>query len=514
MFVDGASSPPFFRSPPVNGVSGMAMTLDTTNDEDFDLLSSTPNRFRGMSPSTSYSSPFSAKKHNVSMAASVNVHFADWFDDLLQRRKNFSALMIASVVFVSLFVISTLLQLSFIHPIASVYNIFSTYFSWKVWLLFLACGASTFLSFQYGFLNLCSANQLQSLSVWAKSNWTSALVFTLFFQMNSIAMIAARIYRNVFLPWLIIGLPIFGYPILWSVVDLRLHAIALLTLTFTIFTINAALIFTRCFVMQPISFSLPPPYAIVAPSGPQLRTLTNALECLDPLLKLFAGYDLRRIGASDMTRRAEIYALSQPGGHPRNWTSISNSCFAVIQRIQKEIEIAASEYLLPSEVNEESPDRKIMLMPASIRNQMYTSAVRQRANRALLRPHKKKFYLKFFGWIVPEKTIISRYDANMVVYIVDGISWLIVKSIQEDDYGVVQRDIGRITSLLLLTLQTIDKYFRVRNVRPVANGPDAPLLLIDRALRTAIKNIADTFFNHLGDFQFTQEELLLIERLK
>lgn len=100
--------------------------------------------------------------------------------------------------------------------------------------------------------------------------------------------------------------------------------------------------------------------------------------------------------------------------------------------------------------------------------------------------------------MTPDKMVISRYDANMMVYVVEGkpymllkyykwaksnyknrlcfdfdriamctllgISWLIVKSLHEDKFGVVQRDIHRLTSLLLLTMHTIDKYFRVRNV--------------------------------------------------
>ncbi|KIH44037.1 hypothetical protein ANCDUO_25949, partial [Ancylostoma duodenale] len=102
-------------------------------------------------------------------------------------------------------------------------------------------------------------------------------------------------------------------------------------------------------MFQPISFLLPPPFVVHTPTPEQTRTLTNVLDSQDGLLKLFAFTDLRRIAWTDRNRRLEVFSLSQPGGHPRNWTNVSTTCINILERIRSDLEQppVSDEYPIP-----------------------------------------------------------------------------------------------------------------------------------------------------------------------
>ncbi|XP_062974348.1 nucleoporin NDC1 [Elgaria multicarinata webbii] len=56
-----------------------------------------------------------------------------------------------------------------------------------------------------------------------------------------------------------------------------------------------------------------------------------------PLLKFLALQDLMFLSQYSSVRRQEVFSLSQPGGHPHNWTSISRECLNLLSDLTQKL---------------------------------------------------------------------------------------------------------------------------------------------------------------------------------
>ncbi|XP_068095092.1 nucleoporin NDC1 [Hyperolius riggenbachi] len=62
-------------------------------------------------------------------------------------------------------------------------------------------------------------------------------------------------------------------------------------------------------------------------------SLPSALSCSSPLLKYLAFQDLVLLAQYSPIRRQEVFSLSQPGGHPHNWSAICRECLSVLSNL-------------------------------------------------------------------------------------------------------------------------------------------------------------------------------------
>ncbi|XP_075689159.1 nucleoporin NDC1 isoform X2 [Rhinoderma darwinii] len=63
------------------------------------------------------------------------------------------------------------------------------------------------------------------------------------------------------------------------------------------------------------------------------KCLPNVMSCNSPLLKYLAFQDLMLLSQYSPSRRQEVFSLSQPGGHPHNWSAISRECLSVLTNL-------------------------------------------------------------------------------------------------------------------------------------------------------------------------------------
>ncbi|KAM4023233.1 LOW QUALITY PROTEIN: nucleoporin NDC1 [Anomaloglossus baeobatrachus] len=90
------------------------------------------------------------------------------------------------------------------------------------------------------------------------------------------------------------------------------------------------------------------------------KCLPNMLSCNSPLLKYLAFQDLMLLSQYSPSRRQEVFSLSQPGGHPHNWTAVSKACLDALTNLTSRLvayqEAAASNgrILLSSSSSSES----------------------------------------------------------------------------------------------------------------------------------------------------------------
>ncbi|KJH52161.1 nucleoporin protein Ndc1-Nup [Dictyocaulus viviparus] len=310
------------------------------------------------------------------------------------------------------------------------------------------------------------------------------------------------------------------------------HILCLVTISGQIFATKVLLKMVRHIIMKPIYFPLPPAYVIHTPTLEQMRTLIVALDSQDTLLKLFAFADLRRIAWTDRNRRLEVFSLSQPGGNPRNWSSVSTACLNILERIRSEIEVASNRVGQAldrnlSDISEdefEDLDREMLMMPLKLRKQrrvlVYSSAIRQRHqihNRPVHRPEllgqQQIGRLNNLFWLTSDQTVIvSRYDANIAVLAIESLYMFVVQSYTEDRYGVVLKDLAKIIGVMVQLTQTIDKFSRIRaSNAALPSFVEATVKQIDSALQAGLLRINGTFGNHFGDLDITQEQLQTIK---
>ncbi|PAV63759.1 hypothetical protein WR25_08005 isoform D [Diploscapter pachys] len=312
---------------------------------------------------------------------------------------------------------------------------------------------------------------------------------------------------------LLLGTPLYG---IRSVVCLVFPSLLLTVFCVSFMQLIAIRFFisiVRYIVMEPITFNMPLPYQIHSPTSEQMRTINRVVEARDPLLKYFAFFDLRRVALTDSARRKEVFSLSQPGGHARNWATLSTACVNVIKQVQLHLDeqsgrlfggsIAvdnvggsasgdASDLSDPLKI-----DREMLLMPVQARRQVYTSPVYDRHRKAVLEAPKRarpqtawdKCVAKVSKVLSDEKYVVSPYDANLVILAIESLSMLIVYSYDEDRYGVVQKSLEPIIGQMLELIKSIDTYFRSRAAAAYSDAMDTTVRNMDVALFTAMDKI-------------------------
>ncbi|MED6263535.1 Nuclear pore complex subunit [Characodon lateralis] len=111
-----------------------------------------------------------------------------------------------------------------------------------------------------------------------------------------------------------------------GVVDLSLLYHLWISATFLLFTWYITLLLFRIFVTEVYSFPV------------QLTFTEDSHQCLPKvltdnqpmILKFLALQDLALLSKHSPSRRREVFSLSQPGGHPHNWNTVSKECLALL----------------------------------------------------------------------------------------------------------------------------------------------------------------------------------------
>lgn len=111
-----------------------------------------------------------------------------------------------------------------------------------------------------------------------------------------------------------------------GLLDLQLLFHLWLSSTFLLSTWYITLLLFRIFVTERYSFPVQPTFT------------EDVQQCLPRLVageqpaivKFLALQDLAQLAQRSPSRRAEVFTLSQPGGHPHNWNAISQECLALL----------------------------------------------------------------------------------------------------------------------------------------------------------------------------------------
>lgn len=224
-------------------------------------------------------------------------------------------------------------------------------------------------------------------------------------------------------------------------------------------------------------------------------TLNDALSSDVACIRKLASYDLFNLAnASDASRRLQIFALSIPGGHPYNWTTMSATCLQQMDSYYDLLSKSIEQIVHDNKTNVNSRLGRPIPIGVTIAdkvrfrqyNQNYgirnmsmngnystdnpaTEQINDIIGKIKLRYAAFKTYIKnlpgiyyLFGEKFSSKIDFHLRDTETVSWISQGLSSLAAQSLKEDKYGVVHNSLLKIMTSLLKLKKITDKIYDTR----------------------------------------------------
>lgn len=260
--------------------------------------------------------------------------------------------------------------------------------------------------------------------------------------------------------------------------------------------------------------------------------LLDALKMSNvPIIQHLGYLDLFTLSSKCSQRRAEIFALSHPGGHPHSWNSIFQECTSLINTFTNDLNKALAQPLnletngatKKTEQNPElggfhfhshnvrklaSPLNKTVLN--GINSYERNSAVEIAFNNlkmwfnSKLDHFMKKVYISYFFAESPDSRInYLLRQSQPLIWAVQSLSFLTSASLTEDHYGIVQTDLGEVITIIVNLKQALDKLFKQNLLIKKSFANDTSEIQMKYLLRTSVKRslykISVTFGPYIKD---------------
>lgn len=261
-------------------------------------------------------------------------------------------------------------------------------------------------------------------------------------------------------------------------------------------------------------------------------TLPDALSTDKVPIMQHLGYlDLITIAQKDKARRSVLFTLSQPGGHPYNWNCVIEKCTSLIKKFSDDLSTACIKPQEPklslgarsSTMTDVSAFQKqyIYRMRSLIKEEVQTCTeesnikkdvdnelfiqkfIKTRWNNFLAYLLSKPLISYVFGEIEGGKVCHILFNGQTIIWAADAISSLAVLSLNEDSYGIAQKDLPLIINTLLALKQALDKLQKSNIMAKKQHGDDKFIKQIFHSLRAAAKRslyrIVTCFEIYIGD---------------
>ncbi|XP_044728606.1 nucleoporin NDC1 [Chrysoperla carnea] len=299
-------------------------------------------------------------------------------------------------------------------------------------------------------------------------------------------------------------------------------------------------------------------FPITTPSTTVL-TLSEAI-CLGklPIIQHLACLDLFKLAANDMARRASIFTLSQPGGHPYNWNSIVTASLCLINDYTESLQQVTTEEIIEPNVPKKldppqsftksyeplipSPNSKSINYEPTVyrlRNMGCTKYPEQTQDFGetmeiiqkkypltdLLNKIRTKIqgYLNsipgvnyFFGELRDAKIKYILSQGQPIVWTVQGLSMLASKSYFEDSYGIVHKDLPAIITSLVRLSQCLEKISKTTSIALTRKTSSREQYYgqMQTTLKSAVKrslyNVCNTFGPFINEFSLPTDVKLQV----
>lgn len=247
------------------------------------------------------------------------------------------------------------------------------------------------------------------------------------------------------------------------------------------------------------------------------RCLIDAMSCQkDNLVKYLGFLDLSWLSKNSMERRAQVFSLSQPGGHPHNWNKLSTACLTEIdalnQKIQEEnwkvfvnVPVRQTEKLTPVTVGDTTTLSHRTTSESTVNGTGDSQTNSSTAPKeGILSYLKKKPFFSFFLMDSPDAKSRQLFQgAQLQIWAIEALANFATASYTEDKFGVVQRSLPSTLTSLLNLQENVEKYFKLavtssRRQTKDSMTKDAGLkYLLQTTLKSSLYKIVNTFGKHL-----------------
>eukprot|EP00794_Sanderia_malayensis_P008134 gene8134-9004_t len=274
--------------------------------------------------------------------------------------------------------------------------------------------------------------------------------------------------------------------------------------TTILLALNIAQSLVKIFATQAYSFVLESAFV-----GDQSLLMQSALVSSNQLLKHLAFLDLCKCSKFDSTRRKQIFSVTQPGGHPEVWNAVLPQCLSVIEESKRKFASAtgsclkkdgihkthdlfnenktiamqgnsstlvkqdsiAPPFLSPSKNRNEPGSVSFHHSSSSLFSPEKTWTSTEDLKSPLKNQHQKitsgkhhqqksLIFPGLFEELLEHKSPELFQDQQLIIWTLEGLSYLIAASFSEDTYGVVQRNLPTIIVSFLSYLETIERYIK------------------------------------------------------
>lgn len=260
-----------------------------------------------------------------------------------------------------------------------------------------------------------------------------------------------------------------------------------------------------------------------------------------PIIQHLAYLDLLTLAQKEKERRSILFTLSTPGCRPCNWNSIAVKCMGLISSFTTELNRAcAASQKLTSSATIVNPGGKLLDNSYQYRmrslttskllsSSTHTTEVKQNANGD---PFLTQFYKtkrdQFVAYLLTKPVLKYVFEettedkirhmfanAQPVIWAAEGISSLIVTSLREDQYGVIQQDLPTIIGTLLALKEALDKLHKanvfIKRTQSDYRETKQMITSLRSATKRSVYRITTTFKDYIKDLPLESDVVVQLQ---
>ncbi|KYB29271.1 Nucleoporin Ndc1-like Protein [Tribolium castaneum] len=293
------------------------------------------------------------------------------------------------------------------------------------------------------------------------------------------------------------------------------------------FSNNLMRFFFHLFLTEPVQFP-------IVKENVYILTLQEAINMDNlPIIQNLACLDLFLLSQWSPMRRQLLFTLSQPGGHPHNWNSLTESVLKLFSDytnlLKKSTEPPTqekpkkqTETITPFSPVVQSPQTDPSLKFRNLRNLSMSSDyldvvnVTHTGSSNSVKSFKKSidesvqkivsfvkilFGINFLFGELPQVNIQKCLgNGQLIIWASQGISELAAVSLVEDKYGIVQKDLPVIISSLVQLKQSLDKLNKVPSLSRKVAALDDFNYRMKNAVIAAVKHSLFKICLNFGEY--------------
>lgn len=239
------------------------------------------------------------------------------------------------------------------------------------------------------------------------------------------------------------------------------------------------------------------------------QCLIDALQCdQNPVVRYLGYLDLCLLSKHSPERRRTVFSLSQPGGHPHNWSKLSTSCLSAITALSGRIQDANWQVFSQASVRQATDDVKksaashqgstLTYRGDSVKKDTTTSQPAKNGSSFWKTKPVISYFLTEFPDAKSRKLFAS---AQLDIWAVEALCNLVAASFREDNYGVVQKTLPQILTSVIKLQENVEKHLKLVSSGRRNGGRgslDLPLkYVLHSSLKACIYRIINVFGVHL-----------------